>query len=38
MADSCSIVRGKAGVLTRVGPSFGDSMDMDEWAGKADMS
>ena len=37
MAESCSTVIGKAGVLTRVGPSLGDSMDMDEWAGKADM-
>ena len=28
---------GKAGVLTRVGPSLGDSTDMDEKAGEADM-
>ena len=37
MADSCSVVMGKAGVVTRVGPSLGDSTDMDEWAGDADM-
>ena len=37
MAPSCSVVMGKAGVLIRVGPSLGDSMDMDERAGKADM-
>ena len=30
MAESCSTVIGKARVLTRVGPSLGDSMDMDE--------
>ena len=37
MAPSCCTVIGKAGVLTQVGPSLGDSMDMDEWAGEADM-
>ena len=37
MAKSCSVVMGKAGVAVRVGPSLGDSMNMDEWAGEADM-
>ena len=37
MAPSCSTVMGKAGVLIRVGPSLGDSMDIDKWAGEADM-
>ena len=37
MADNCSVVMGKAGVAARVGPSLGDSTDMDEWAGEADM-
>ena len=37
MAESCSVVMGKAGVATRVGPSLGDSTDMDERAGDADM-
>ena len=37
MAESCSVVMGKAGVATQVGPSLGDSIDMDEWAGEADM-
>ena len=37
MAESCSVVMGKAGVAARVGPSSGDSTDMDEWAGEADM-
>ena len=30
MAESCSTMMGKAGVLMQVGPSLGDSMDMDE--------
>ena len=37
MAESCSVVMGKAGVVARVGPSLGDSTDMEEWAGEADM-
>ena len=37
MAESCSVVMGKAGVVARVGPSSGDSMDMEERAGEADM-
>ena len=37
MAESCSVVMGKAGVATQVGPSLGDSTDMDERAGEADM-
>ena len=31
MAKSCLVVREKAGVVGWVGPSLGDSMDMDEW-------
>ena len=37
MAESCSVVMGKAGVVGWVGPSLGDSTDMDKWAGDADM-
>ena len=37
MAESCSVVMGKAGVVVRVGPSLGDLTDMDKQAGKADM-
>ena len=37
MAESCSVVMGKAGVVARVGPSSGDSTDMDEWAGEANI-
>ena len=38
MAESCSVVMGKAGVVVQVGPSLGDLTDMDKRAGKADMS
>ena len=37
MAESCLVVMGKAGVAVRVGPSLGNSTDMDERAGEADM-
>ena len=37
MAESCSVVIGKTGVVARVGPSLGDSTDMDDRAGEADM-
>ena len=37
MAESCSVVMGKVGVAVWVGPSLGDSTDMDERAGEADM-
>ena len=37
MAESCLVVIGKAGVVVQVGPSLGNSTDMDEWAGEADM-
>ena len=37
MAESCSVVMGKAGVVVWVGPSLGNSTDMEEWAGEADM-
>ena len=37
MAESCLVEMGKAGVATWVGPSLGNSTDMDEWAGEADM-
>ena len=37
MAESCSVVMGKAGVVARVGFSLGNSTDMDERAGEADM-
>ena len=31
------MVIGNAGVAAQVGPSLGDSMDMDKWAGEADI-
>ena len=37
MAESWSVVMGKAGVVAWVGPSSGNSMDMEEQAGEADM-
>ena len=37
MAESCSVVMGKVRVVGQVGPSLGDSTDMDERAGEADM-
>ena len=37
MAESCSVVMGKAGVAAWVSPSLGDSTDMDEQVGEADM-
>ena len=37
MAESCSVVMGKARVAGRVGPSLDDSTDMDEQVGEADM-
>ena len=37
MAPSCWAEIGKVGVLVHVRPSLGDSMDMEERAGEADM-